>query len=1094
MSTVQEQLGIVTDNLPDSLPQDFNDTSLNSSTTEDEFDSAAPNTFEQISRIAPSAVPDNSVFDRDIDMFLTELVIDPVSLPEETTELTGEEFLLDDGVLGFRFHIKEPPTAIQKITGKGLSLAGKGLTLVGEVFSRFNKLVTASPPVQSILGGIEMDAKRLNEGMFLAAQYYSMLNSTGDMDRSEAIRYAQSLVGDIEDFEVYPKDIFINMQTLVSPTEWWKFLQTAKRIITPTSFSEEDKRNIQTFSQNLGGRYYETLTGDNPSNAWKGLVDFSFETLITAPVATAKVIQKAFKGAKKAGEIARIFPATKLTAREIVELKKYYSKWGIAKLAKNPSAARAELKKLTGLSKYATDARLERTLTKTAIDYQRELETLIGRPLRGGVVIGKNKREAARAILDNILSDAKPARKSAEAQKAISRSRKFKKAFTARSGETGEKAARKARWALKGDDFIHDFEVDLSFLTQEMRDELFDVINSLPEWDAQHAASGMWKILDKQLPTRSEVSVLEKAFGVGVLDKIEAMANRQLSVPEMLADLANLPRAIQTSFDMGAPIRQGNFGLKAGYADEWGDAFVKTLKVGVHEEYANVIDELGRVGPQAVLYREAGLDLTTLSRFAKLTAREEQYLSTYAERIPIIGRGVKWSERVHVAFLNQFRMNIFDSTVATWRAEGRALKPKDLKALGEYVNHMTGRGDLKTANRAIAKLFGVFGKKVKDVRIPTTASTVLYSPRFLLSKIQVHTDLFATQSPLVRKMIARDLKNFYYTNVQMLRLAKMGSERFGWTVEDDPVSTDFGKIKVGNIRYDVWGPTAPLMRLMAKVESGVSKSTVTGEIRDISRKAVTMRYLRSKASPAAGLIVDLIEGETFIGNDIDLTTAAGITDVAQQRLVPLVVQDLVDAFRFGDTGFMASAATSSAFFGQGVVSYRPTPFQQAYVKKEKLSQELFGKPIDELDGVERMALLKVATTDPEIAILERQGMFERGDDLGEFIAEENRKSESQIKNKLPKDVRNVIDETFTGIQGVSRKVEFQGIQLLLQREEFVAYKDIVAENITNNIRALQISPSPDTDLLYMDAQQIDEAIRIAIKQSQADIVVRIISE
>lgn len=1054
MRTAQDIFGFTAEPNTTLVQPDVNDIAVDSAVNEKEFDMFTENIFKDISGGDPA----------DLEIVSPRKQVFPELEPEDSFAIS-----------------------YLKTTGRGgLSLAGKGLSLASELFSRYNRMVTSLPIVQMQLGLPEESVKKLQSAIHKSAQWYAMSNRGGNMSRKEALDYADNLIGDKKDFEVSPKDTLTIISAAVNPMETLRWLNTAKRLVTPTPLGEEEKKEMPTFGQELGDKYYKTLTGKNPSNAWVGLVDFAFETLITTPVATARVVTKALKTARKGGEIIRVFPPHKLRPFEIKELRKYYARWGVSKLVKDPIAARSELKRLSGLSKYTSDAKLERALTIKAIDYQKELEVLIGRGMRQEIIISKEKVQAGRDILDSILSDVKPAQKMADAQKALSKAKKYRKAYTARDGSTGERAARHARWALKGDDFVHDFDVDLSHITQGMKDELFDVINALPEWDAQTASTGMWKILGKRLPARSEVAALEKAFGYGVLEKIEKLANRKLSFGEWLTDLANMPRAFQTSFDMGAPIRQGNFGLKAGYADDWANAFIKMLKAGGSQRYADDIDRIGKLGARAALYRESGLDLTTLSKFAKLTAREEQYLSTFAERIPLIGRAVRWSERVHLAFLNQFRMNIFDSVVTGWRSEGRILQPKDLKALAQYVNHVTGRGDLKTANKALRGIFGVFGKEIKDVKMPTTASAVLYSPRFMLSKVQVHTDLFATDSPLVRKLIARDLRNYYYTNVQILRLAKMGEQQFGWEVEDDPTSTEWGKIKVGNIRYDIWGPSAPLMRLVARIETGTSKSAVSKEIRDISRKEVLMRFTRSKASPLLGMTVDLIKGETFIGSEVDLTSAAGLGEIVYERNVPLVVQDLIDAFRFGDTGFLAKSMVSSAFFGEGVVSYRPTSYQQAYQKKVVLARELFGvEKLEDLTVTEKMALLKYASVDPEIQMLEREGMYERSDDMGEYIAAEQRAAEKEIKSKLPKNIRDVLDVTFAGILGVSRRIEFQGAQLELQREEYKTYKDLIAKRIRENLTPGLIIETPE---------YVDKTISDAIKQAQADMMILLLSQ
>jgi hypothetical protein len=37
------------------------------------------------------------------------------------------------------------------------------------------------------------------------------------------------------------------------------------------------------------------------------------------------------------------------------------------------------------------------------------------------------------------------------------------------------------------------------------------------------------------------------------------------------------------------------------------------------------------------------------------------------------------------------------------------------------------------------------------------------------------------------------------------------------TIETDPRSSDFGKLKVGDLRYDPWGGYIPLITLYARV-------------------------------------------------------------------------------------------------------------------------------------------------------------------------------------------------------------------------------------------------------------------------------------
>jgi hypothetical protein len=76
------------------------------------------------------------------------------------------------------------------------------------------------------------------------------------------------------------------------------------------------------------------------------------------------------------------------------------------------------------------------------------------------------------------------------------------------------------------------------------------------------------------------------------------------------------------------------------------------------------------------------------------------------------------------------------------------------------------------------------------------------------------------------------------------------------TIETDPRSSDFGKLKVGDLRYDPWGGYIPLITLYARVaKEEVKKSDGTiykfGEERNgvKDRMDATSRFLFNKESP-----------------------------------------------------------------------------------------------------------------------------------------------------------------------------------------------------------------------------------------------------
>jgi hypothetical protein len=72
------------------------------------------------------------------------------------------------------------------------------------------------------------------------------------------------------------------------------------------------------------------------------------------------------------------------------------------------------------------------------------------------------------------------------------------------------------------------------------------------------------------------------------------------------------------------------------------------------------------------------------------------------------------------------------------------------------------------------------------------------------------------------------------------------------TIETDPRSSDFGKLKVGDLRYDPWGGYIPLITLYARVaKKKLKKSDGTiykfGEERNVKdRMDATSRFYSTK--------------------------------------------------------------------------------------------------------------------------------------------------------------------------------------------------------------------------------------------------------
>jgi hypothetical protein len=94
----------------------------------------------------------------------------------------------------------------------------------------------------------------------------------------------------------------------------------------------------------------------------------------------------------------------------------------------------------------------------------------------------------------------------------------------------------------------------------------------------------------------------------------------------------------------------------------------------------------------------------------------------------------------------------------------------------------------------------------------------------------------------------------------------------GADVETDPRSSDFGKIRIGDTRFDVTGGMASLITLAWRLKTNSTKSSTTGKISKLgtgygqtSGMDVVWNALENKLSPAGQLFKNLINRTDWEG-------------------------------------------------------------------------------------------------------------------------------------------------------------------------------------------------------------------------------------
>lgn len=423
------------------------------------------------------------------------------------------------------------------------------------------------------------------------------------------------------------------------------------------------------------------------------------------------------------------------------------------------------------------------------------------------------------------------------------------------------------------------------------------------------------------LPTREYMVKLKELSDY--IEEITPEIGRSRAMT-IASEIAGLPRALMTTADFSAPLRQGVF-LIGSRPKTFGKAFVKQFQTAFSEDAFKKAQVEIQTDPMYSLVKDSKLALTDLGE--KLSKREEAFTSTWIEKIPILGEIPRGSARAYTTFLNKLRFDTFKSMVKEAQIIGRdpTKNPELLKNIANFINTATGRGRLGKLEPAT-----------------NTLAQGLFSPRLIASRISLlNPAYYAKLDPFVRKEALKSLFAFTALGLGVLGLAKMN----GAEVESDPRSSDFGKIKVGRTRIDIWGGFQQYIRLAAQFITNQKKSTTTGEIKDLnegfnaeSRYGTLTKFAESKAAPIPSFILDWLKNENFEGDKFDLT------DEAVSRMAPILAKDIYDLYKQNDLESIPYQAAS--LFGVGVQTYDKNAKPDNWNNSDSKEIKAFKKEVD----------------------------------------------------------------------------------------------------------------------------------------------------
>lgn len=382
-----------------------------------------------------------------------------------------------------------------------------------------------------------------------------------------------------------------------------------------------------------------------------------------------------------------------------------------------------------------------------------------------------------------------------------------------------------------------------------------------------------------------------------------------------IKNIPNTAKAVQASMDNSAVFRQGWRTIFTN-PQIWATNALRSFKhlFDVRQNSKAIMREINaeiKSRPNYDLMRRANLDVGTT---------EEAFPTSLPEKVPILGRAYKRSELAYTAFTHQLRADVFDKMVKVAEKNKVDLTTEELQSIGKMVNALTGRGHLGALEPA--------GKAI---------NSILFSPKMMKAQIDqvMHPVTGAGGSNFVRKQAALNLLKSTAGMAVILATAKWLAPN---SVELDPRSSDFGKIKVGNTRFDVTGGASSFLVLMARIAASAAKygganvksfkSSTSGELRDLTNPEfgkqnlldVTEDFFENKAAPFFGMLRDFAKGQTF---DHKKPTPTG---EALQLLTPMPVKTLVELLKDPvakkDPRFIAFAQVAD-MLGISVNTYKP---------------------------------------------------------------------------------------------------------------------------------------------------------------------------
>ena len=416
-------------------------------------------------------------------------------------------------------------------------------------------------------------------------------------------------------------------------------------------------------------------------------------------------------------------------------------------------------------------------------------------------------------------------------------------------------------------------------------------------------------------PSPSEISNMGNVSGGMTAAEIRAARARRDSMDSLIKKSGQTPehtgvgKAFQIAGEVARAMKRTMLGgelsaisrqgarLGAGHPIDTAKAWLGALR-HLDPVAINAFDQASQSSLGGRMFKAAGGSFRDLEEPVGLRDIAQ---SEWPNKIPVLGKWYRWTERTSMAGLNAQISNVMDTWLKNnW--ETIAPNMPAYETVRNMPNFVPNAGVNMEEVKKLARVLTIAQGRSPELAqhlgpYMELANSTLLAPHWKVSRAeQAVMDLKSlvkvpTQALLRReidpisKEVARNALAYYGNGAALLGvLGASGAAVVGM----DPLASNFGRVEAGPVSYDLWGGNAQMARMVARMAKG-EVHTRSGAVKDIQTLRPLWDWLRSGFDVAPGLVTDYLTGETLSGQKFSWK------DAIAQRVTAIFAQDIQQA-------------------------------------------------------------------------------------------------------------------------------------------------------------------------------------------------------